>query len=373
MNYAAMDIAKQISKRSNNTANEEFDRLRSGIIQWVQQMPDRLVSAGYTDKNINVFIANHSPQVNTWGWSSGSAFERSFEFGEVICKMTGYNKEIFDSRMPEGLLTIVNAGVDKRGKQQMHERMNDEGADRYSNLLVQYVNDPDKDIKYTQLKQKPTEMQFQQMFMLYVKLKCSAYGFDYTELNIEDGKSGGLGGSGAHEKRIEQQSAAGIRSDSKYYAHCLTEALISPWSKDYKMEFIHDSAETKEEVELRTSKMAYKSLFETRIEENLEEEWWKEAPKEFREDLKRYGQFSYIPGMTDTVRGQLIQKVMDQDLQKEMAEQEQQQEEETPPKQLAEPQESKEISDLKSAIGQEEKATEELEKSFAVTVDHRYS
>lgn len=364
---AAKTMAKNKAYGSEMT---EYQRLMSGIIVWVQQMPDRQISAGYTKDDICVFIGNPSPQVNSWGWSSGSAFERSFSFGEVIFKMTGLNKEIFDSRMPEGILAIDKSGVDKRKKQQLHERMYEEGSDRYSNLLIEFVNDPEKDIKYTKLKDKPTDMQFQAMFILYIKLKCSAYGLDYTELNLEDGKSGGLGGSGATEKRMDKHSAVGIHSDTRYYAHCLTDALIKPWSEDYKMEFVHDVTETEDEVKLKKEKMGYTSLFETRTEDNLEENWWDKAPKEFREELKKYGKFSYIPGLEAAGRVQLIQKQMEQDLQEKMQAQEAEQGEngEGP----EEPKESKEITDLKSAIGQQESENEELEKSFAVKVEHLY-
>jgi len=343
----------------------EYQRLMSGIIIWVQQMPDRQISAGYTKDDICVFIGNPSPQINSWGWSSGSAFERSFSFGEVIFKMTGLNREIFDSRMPEGVLTVQGVGMDKRAKQQLHERMYEEGSDRYSNLLVLPVEDPEKGIKYHKIKDKPTDMQFNSMFILYVKLKCSAYGFDYTELNLEDGRSGGLGGSGSAEKRMDKHTATGISSDTKYYAHCLTEALIKPWSEDYKMEFVHDVTETEEEVKLKKEKMGYTSLSETRTEDNLEENWWESAPKEFRVELKKYGKFSYIPGVDSSGRTQLILKQMEQDLQEKMQAQETEQEPE-------EPKESKEITDLKSAIGQQETENEELEKSFAVKVEHLY-
>ncbi|MCK5613823.1 hypothetical protein KAR91_68800, partial [Candidatus Pacearchaeota archaeon] len=321
-NTQVREVAKQLVKKNNNLIEQtEYERLMSGVIEWVQQMPDQLISAGYTRNNISVFIGNHSPQVNAWGWSSGSSFERSFAFGEVIFKMTGYNQEIFDSRMPEGLLTIVNSGVDKKQKQQLHERMYEEGSDRYNNMLVHYVNDPEKDIKYTRLRDKPHDMQFKDMFILYVKLKCAAYGFDYTELNLEDGKSSGQGGSGSHEKRMDNQAATGIRSDTRYHAHCLTEALIAPWSKDYKMEFVHDVTETEDEVKLKKEKMSYTSIYETRVEDNLEEEWWNDAPKEYREELKEYGKYSYIPGLTDAGRVQLIVKDKDLAAQKEMQEQ----------------------------------------------------
>ncbi len=377
----AQIVAKQIaSKNGGLGVQTEYDRLMSGVIQWVQQMYDNQVSAAYTADDISMFIGNPSPQVNAWGWSSGSAFERSFSFGEVIFKMTGLNKEIFDSRMPEGVLLLQNSGMDKKAKQQMHERMADEGSDRHANLLVQYVNEPDKDAKFFKMKDKPTDMQFQQMFVLYIKIKCSAYGFDYTELNLEDGKSGGLGGSGAHEKRMDNQAATGIQSDARYYAHCLTEALIRPWTPDYKMEFVHDFTETKEQIDLRKDKMAYKSVEETRVEDNLEDDWWKTAPKEYRDNLKELGQYLYIPGVSDTGRTQLMTKMMELKQQKEMQEQAEKEEAEQAGEEGGEepatPEESKEIADLRSAIGEQDKENKELEggmeKSFAVKVDHHW-
>jgi len=378
----AKDIAQQlVNKGKAISVQTEVERLTTGIIQWVQQMPDKQIATGYTEYDISVFIGNPSPQLNTWGWSSGSAFERSFAFGEVIFKMTGYNHEIFDSRMPEAVLAISKAGADKRQKQQLHERMNDEGADRFSNLLVQYVNDPDKDIKLTKLKDKPKEMQFKEMFILYAKLKCAAYGLDYTILNLEDGKSGGLGGSGAHEKRMEAQLATGIRSDTRYIAHCLTEALIAPWSPDFRMEFVHDVSETEDDVKLKKEKMSYKSLHETRMEDNLEEEWWNEAPKEFRDELKTYGKFAYLPGITDQGRVQLITKQMDLDMQKQMQEQAASQEQQGQDQGQGQPvtdqqdqglQENPEITNLKSAIGQVKGQSTDLGKSFAIKVEHHY-
>lgn len=380
---AAMDIAKQLSKNSNIYGPyDEYQRLMDGVIVWVQQMQDHQIAAGYTHNNLAMFIANHSPQINTWGWSSGSAFERSFIFGELIFKMTGYNQEMFDSRMPDGVLALSNPGVDKNGKQQLKERMADEGSDRYNNLLVQFVQDPDKDVKYHKLRDKPHEMQFKEMFMLFVKLKCSAYGVDYTELNLEDGKSGGLGGTGAQEKRMDSHAATGIQSDTRYYAHVLTKAMIEPWDSNYKMEFVHDVTETEADVKLKKEKMGYTSLYETRVEDNLEDEWWKEAPKEQQEELKELGKFSYIPGTTDAGRVQLMTKQMDINMQKEMQAQEEQQEgeegEEVPEgkEEPKEPKENEEIANLRAAIGQEEKETKELEegmgKSLAVTVEHHY-
>ncbi len=381
MQEAKNNISKQLAKKNIYGELGVYGDSRPGIISWVQQMPDRLISAGYTDKTINVFIANASPQINAWGWSSGSAFERSFEFGEVISKMTGYNHEIFDSRMPEGILLIDNAGVDKKKKQQMHERMISEGADRYSNLLVEFVNDPEKSVKYEKIKDKPSEMQFKEMFILYVKLKCSAYGIDYTELNIEDGRSGGLGGSGAQEKRMDQHAATGVISDARYYAYCITKALIEPWSLDYKMEFVHDTDDSDAEVKLRTDKMAYKSLNETRIEDNLEDNWVKAAPKEFQEDLNLIYKYDFAPGLDKSTRTQLIIKdkeiAANKEMQEQAAEEEAKQaEQEGGGEQPEEPKEDEEITNLKTAIGQQETENKELEagmgKSLAVTVEHRY-
>ena len=382
MNYdAAKDaISKQLATKNIFGELGVYGDSRPGIISWVQQMPDRLISAGYTDKTINVFIANASPQINAWGWSSGSAFERSFEFGEVICKMTGYNHEIFDSRMPEGVLLLDNAGADKKKKQQMHERMISEGADRYSNLMVEFVNDPDKSAKYLKIKDKPTDMQFKEMFILYIKLKCSIYGMDYTELNIEDGKSGGLGGSGGQEKRMDQHAATGVMSDARLYANYFTRALIEPWSDDYMMEFVHDTDESAEEVKLRTDKMSYKSLRETRKEDNLEEDWLKEAPKEYREDLKLVHKYDFAPGLDKSTRTQLIIKdkeiASQEKMQEQAAEEEAKQAEQEGGEQPGEPQEDEEITNLKAAIGQQETENKELEagmaKSIPITIEHRY-
>lgn len=372
----AKAIATALAKKSKlgNTAQEEYNRLTSGIVKWVQQMPDKQIAAGYTDHDISVFIGNPSPQLNAWGWSSGSAFERSFVFGEVIFKMTGYNHEIFDSRMPEGILSIANPGVDKRQKQQLHERMNEEGTDRYSNLLVQYVSDPDKDVKFLKLKDKPHEMQFREMFVLYVKLKCAAYGLDYTELNLEDGKSGGLGGSKANEKRMDAHAATGIQSDTRYIAHCITKALIEPWTPDYKMEWVHDVDETKEDVDLKKSKLGIASLYETRTQDNLDKEWWKEAPKEYQEELQEISKIDYIPGIEGNGRVQLITQVMQMRSQKEMQEQEaaSQEGDQQQGGEDQGPQENPEITQLRQAIGQQEQPAEDMGKSFAVTVRHEY-
>lgn len=372
---AYRQVAKQLAINGSDSEAEEYRRLTDGIIKWVQQMPDSQIAAGYTDKNLSMFIGNHSPQINAWGWSSGSAFERSFAFGEVIFKMTGYNQEIFDSKMPEGLLAIQNTGYDKKSKQQMYERMHDEGADRYSNLLVQFVNDPDKDIKYHQLRDKPKEMQFKEMFILYAKLKCAAYGMDYTELNLEDGKSGGLGGSGAHEKRMDANSAVGIEADTRYIAHCITKALIEPWDPSYKMEFVHDVTETEAQVKLKKEKMGYTSLYETRMEENLDGEWWKSAPEEFQEELKEISKVDYIPGIEGTGRVQLISNIMQMRSEKEMQEQEQAHQgmDQEEPEGEQQPQENPEITKLKAAIWQQDKGNEQdMGKSLAIQVEHRY-
>ena len=379
-NAAKVSVTKQLESKNIYGELGHYGDQRPGIISWVQQMPDRLISAGYTDKTIDVFIANASPQINAWGWSSGSAFERSFEFGEVICKMTGYNHEIFDSRMPEGVLLLDNAGADKKKKQQMHERMISEGADRYSNLMVEFVNDPDKSAKYLKIKDKPTDMQFKEMFILYIKLKCSIYGMDYTELNIEDGRSGGQGGSGSHEKRMDQHAASGVVSDARLYASYFTRSLILPWTEDYMMEFVHDTDDSDAEVKLRTDKMAYKSLSETRKEDNLEEDWVKDAPKEYREDLKLVQKYDYAPGLDKSTRTQLILKEMELTAQKEMqeqaAEEEAKQAEQGGEEQPGEPQEDEEITNLKKQIGQQEEENKGLEagmaKSIPITVEHRY-
>lgn len=377
--YSTEDYAKQLSKTSGRSEQHELSRLTSGLIKWVQEMPDNQIAAGYTEKDINVFIGNPSPQVNAWGWSSGSAFERSFAFGEVIFKMTGYNSEVFDSKMPEGILSINDSGRDKRAKQQFHQRMVEEGTDKYNNILVQFVGDPDKDVKYLPIKQKPTEMQFKELFLLYIKLKCAAYGFDYRLLNIEDGKSGGMGGSGAAEKQMDLQNEMGIISDSKYIAHCLTKALLNPWDPDYRMEFVYDVSDSKEKIEIVSKKQdAFTSTYESRKTENLEEDWWKDAPKEFQDELKTYGKFLFIPGLTAQGKTQLIQKEMEIAQQKEMAEQEAQQaemegDEGEPDKE--ELKENKEISDLRSAIGQAgegNKETEKMEKSWSIDVNHNW-
>ena len=371
--------ADQALKRGT-TERFEYERLTSGIIKWVQEMPDHQIAAGYMEDDLSVFIGNPSPQVNAWGWSSGSAFERSFAFGEVIFKMTGYNAEIFDSHMLEGVLSINDAGRDKRSKQQFHQRMVEEGTDRFNNVLVQFVQDPDKDVKYLKIKDKPTDMQFEKLFILYIKLKCSAYGFDYRMLNLEDGKSGGLGGSAAQEKQMDMQNEMGIVSDTKYIAHCLTKALINPWSPDYRMEFVHDVSESKDHIELITKKQAFTSMHETRKTENLEEDWWKEAPKEYHEKLKEYALFYYMPGMSPAQLIQIFVKKMDQDMQKEMAEEEAKQKEaegvEGGQEEPEEPKEDQEITDLKTAIGQQEQQNKELagemEKGFSVNVNHHY-
>lgn len=372
--YTPQDYARQLSNSSGYSEEYELQRLTSGIIKWVQEMPDHQLSAGYTEDDICVFIGNPSPQVNSWGWSSGSAFERSFAFGEVIFKMTGYNAEIFDSRMPEGIISINDSGRDKRAKQQFHQRMLEEGTDRFNNIMVQFVGDPDKDVKYLKIKDKPTDMQFKELFILYVKLKCAAYGFDYRLLNLEDGKSGGMGGSSAAEKQMDQQNETGIISDSKYIAHCITKALIYPWSEDYRMEFVYDISDSKDKIEIISKKQdAFTSVHETRKQENFDPDWWKEADKKFQDELKNYGKFDFIPGLTSAGRTQLIQKQMELDSNKEMMEMEaKQQKDEAGQESETQPEieENKEIADLRSAIGQQEDANEAMEKS--ITVVHHW-
>jgi hypothetical protein len=371
--YNTEVYAKNMAKKNGTSEAHELYRLNSGLIKWVQEMPDHQISAGYTDNDISVFIGNPSPQVNAWGWSSGSAFERSFAFGEVIFKMTGYNAEIFDSKMPEGIISINDSGRDKRGKQQFHQRMLEEGSDRYNNIMVQFVGDPEKDVKYLKIKDKPTDMQFQQLFILYVKIKCAAYGFDYRLLNLEDGKSGGMGGSGAAEKQMDLQNEMGIVSDTKYIAHCLTLALIDPWSPDFRMEFVYDVSDSEEKLKILKSKLEVSSsVSEIRKSENLEADFWKAAPKEHQEKLKKFSWPLYFPTMTNAQVVQIVLKEMDIEQQDKAMEQEQKMADQEQPEGEEPVKEDKEIADLRSAIGNQEEENEKMGKSWSIDVNHHY-
>lgn len=369
--YSPEDRARQLAAYMGTSEAYEYSRLTSGVIKWVQEMPDGQLAAGYTDNDISVYIGNPSPQINAWGWSSGSAFERSFAFGEAISKMIGYNSEIFDSRMPEGVLGVNDAGRDKLSKQQFRERMLEEGTDRYNNILVQFVGDPDKDIKYHEIKKKPTEMQFKELFMLYVKLKCSAYGFDYRMLNLEDGKSGGMAGSGAAVKQIDMQNEIGIISDTRYIAHCLTHGIIRPWTDDYRVEFVYDITDTENEIKILTQKQSYTSIAETRKAQNLDNEFWKEAPKEHWEMLKANSSFIYYPGIQSMQLVQLLTKQMDLNAQEKMAAEERSQEGKQGEEESDIPEESKEIRELRNQLNKEQLKAD-ISKSFEITVNHEY-
>jgi hypothetical protein len=251
--------------------------------------------------------------------------------------------------------------------------MLEEGSDRFSNLMVHLVDDPDKDIKYVKTKDKPSDMQFKELFILYTKFILAAYGMDYSELNLEDGKSGGMQGAAAAIERMDVHKQTGLVSIIDHVAECYTQALILPWCADleikFKMDFVYDTKQTKEEIEILNSKNAYTTLQEIRQEENLDLDW--NIPKDVLTKNQEYfdsvKKFYHTPGITEKNIAQLIMKEMELKQQSEMQEQAQQEEEQGE----GEEQTDEDIASLQNDLNEE--PAEDMNKSFAVNVTYDYS
>lgn len=362
------------SGRFTTEAHEER-LLESGLITYVQQMQDKQIAMGWTREEMSVFIANPQIMINANGWSAGSPFETSFAFKEVVWRATSMNQELFDSKTPEGFVAMRKGGMDKAARKSFKERMAEEGSDRFANLMFCFTDDPDKDIKYIKTKDKPTDMQFEKLFILYIKLIMAGYGMDYTELNLEDGKSGGLAGAGAALERMNVHKQTGFISIVNHVADCYTDALILPWCEDletkFKVEFIFDTEQTKEQIEILNAKNSFNTLQEIRQEENLDLDW--NIPKdvltknqEYFDSVKR---FYHTPGITEKNIAQLIMKDMELKQQKEMAEQAQQEEQEQG--EGEEPEGDEDIAGLQDLMKEEEPA-EDMNKSFAFNVVYDY-
>jgi len=393
---AKVSMARQLAKSKNSkarftTENIEERLIDGGLIKYVQQMQDKQIAMGWTDEEMSVFIANPQTMINANGWSAGSPFETSFAFKEVIWRATGMNQEIFDSKTPEGFLSIRKGGIDKKARKALEERMQEEGRDRFSNIMVSLVDDPDKDIKYVKTKDKPTDMQFKELFILYTKFILAAYGMDYSELNLEDGKSGGLQGAAAAIERMDIHKQTGIVSIIDHVANCYTQALILPWCKDigmdFKMEFIYDTNQTKEQVELLKAKNAYVSINELRQEENLDQKLnippdiFKKN-KEYFDSLQKY---LYTPGVTTNNISQLLIKEMEMKHQSDMAKDQQKHEAEMSNQEIGEegpqepeqPEDDADIQSLQDLIngdqGGGEQPQEDMNKSLNYKITYDYT
>lgn len=387
-------MAQQITQAKNSkgrftTEYHERDMLEGGLIKYVQQMQDRQIAMGWSSEEMSVFIANPQNMINASGWSAGSPFETSFAFKEVIWRATGYNQELFDSKTPEGFLAMRKGGMDPKTRKALKERMLDEGSDRFSNIMVHLVDDPDKDLKYVKTKDKPTDMQFEKLFILYVKFILAGYGMDYTELNLEDGKSGGLQGAGAAIARMNVNKQTGFISTIDHVADCYTQAMIHPWCEElgvkFKMEFIYDVTQTKEQIEILTSKNAFSTMQELRQEVNLDPDW--NIPKDVlsknKEHFDMVKKWLNTPGVTSANLATFVTKEMELKQQKELAEQAQEQEakqvaqeEEQPEGEPKEDLPDEDIASLQKLVnGAEEKPMEKSVKNdaFAIDVTYDYS
>lgn len=382
---AKTSMAQQITTSKNRVGRHTTNRMEEynvehGLITYVQQMQDKQIAMGWTKDEMSVFIANPQNMINASGWSAGSPFETSFAFKEVIWRATGYNQELFDSKTPEGFIALRKGGMDRKARKKLKERMEEEGSDRFSNIAVMLLDDPDKDMKYHKTKDKPSDMQFEKLFILYVKLILAGYGMDYTELNLEDGKSGGMQGAGAAIERMDVHKQTGFISTIDHVADCYTQAIIHPWCEDldvkFKMEFIYDVSQTKEQIEILKSKNAFVSIQEIRQEENLDEDW--NVPKEIltknKEHFDMVKKWLHTPGVTESNLGTFLTKEMELKQQKEMAEQAQEaeQQEEGPPEGEELPDED--IAGLQNLINGGEKPMEKsVNKVFPVNVTYDYS
>ncbi len=374
---AKESMAEQISiakQKKGRISNQPYEKrlLENGLIKYVQQMQDKQIAMGWSSDEMSVFIANPHTMINANGWSAGSPFETSFAFKEVIWRATGYNHELFDSKTPEGFIAIRKGGIDRASRKALRERMVEEGSDRFSNIMVHLVDDPEKDLKYVKTKDKPSDMQFEKLFIMYIKLILAGYGMDYTELNLEDGKTGGMQGAGAAIERMDIHKQTGFISTIDHVADCYTQALIHPWCDDlgikFKMEFIYDTNQTKEQIEILKAKNSYVSIQEIRQEENLDLDWnlSKEMLSKNQEHFDMVKKWLSTPGITTSNIATVVLKEMELKQQKEMAEQAQEGGPETAQGEGKEPEDlpDEDIASLQNLINEDKQPDKEMAKSI---------
>lgn len=242
---------------------------------YVQMIDGELVAAFKPDE-IAVHVANPSDRLNRWGYGV-SVLEQSLEITAMLLYAFTYNKEMFKTNYPEGLLT-VSGDYDQEGLRRFKEQILQEGGGPGSNWRLPVIPAPGRDnvdafkVEFHKLRDTPKDMLFDQLVRFMILFKTAAYGCPPSVIGFsaDSGTGSHLFAPGTREVDVDLAQDHGLRTTLTDLCEWLTNEIVKPRYDDLKL-IVHglDKEDEKSAVEIRGQRsQKWVTRNEARAEEN---------------------------------------------------------------------------------------------------------
>ena len=233
-----------------------FDIANSAYVQIV----DGMIVGAYIDDEVSVHISNPSDRLNRFGYGT-SKLELSLEVTTMLLMSWGYNKELFKTNYPEGLLTVAG-DFDTEGLQAFKQQLNTEAGGVGNNWRLPVIPSGDMDnfkLEFHKLRDTPKDMLFDNLLRMAIMLKASAYGAHPSTLNLQmdSGQAGGdlFGSDSATD--IEFSKEQGLLPALGDLCDWQTDAIIKHRYDDLKVIIVGMNPEDdKQSADIRTLRVA---------------------------------------------------------------------------------------------------------------------
>lgn len=240
------------------------------------QMIDGEVIAAFKPDEIAVHIANPSDRLNRFGYGA-SCLEQSLDVTAMLLYAFSYNRELFKTNYPEGLLT-VSGDYDADGLRAFKEQVLQEGGGPGNNWRLPVIPAPGRDnvdafkVEFHKLRDTPKDMLFDQLIRFMILFKCSAFGAHPSMINFQADSGSGqhLFSPGSREVDMDLAKDHGLRTTLGDLCEWLTNEIVKTRYDDLKL-VIHglDKEDEKVAVEVRGQRASkWISRNEGRQEEN---------------------------------------------------------------------------------------------------------
>lgn len=249
-----------------------FDLTRAAYTQMI----DGELVAAFAPDEIAVHVANPSDRINRWGYGS-SVLEQSLEITAMLLYAFTYNKDMFKTNYPEGLLT-VSGDYDEEGLRRFKEQVLQEGGGPGANWRLPVIPAPGRDnvdafkVEFHKLRDTPKDMLFDQLVRFMILFKCAAFGTPPATIGFNADSGGGqtLFAPGTREVDVDLAKDHGLRTSLTDMCEWLTNEIVKPRYDDLKI-VIHglDKEDEKAAVEIRGNRASkWLTRNEARQEEN---------------------------------------------------------------------------------------------------------
>jgi hypothetical protein len=246
----------------------------AGDAAYIQEVDGRVHGAWSAD-DISLLITNPSSELNTWGYSGGSALEESMELTTLLLQGFSFNTTQFTNNAPE-VLTFLEGDFDPTGleiwKRQMMGQMGQAGNQRFPFLVT---GSNEYKVNVVKIRDSMREMQFPMLIRMALALKCAAYRLHPSSINMsaDMGRERAMLPGDTHEDdKIAAAQEEGYHSLLGTIAAFITENLVIPWYDDLRFVFTVQDQESKEQtVQLWTQKtQTFATIDEARAAQGLE-------------------------------------------------------------------------------------------------------